>query len=86
MMRMGRHLGFLAATSLVLSGCGGGDGSGPPTGGPSPTPTPPPAGRLFADPAQESLSVAEVQQVIAQAVGEAQARGLPSTIAVTDPP
>ena len=84
MMRMGRHLGFLAATSLVLSGCGGGDGSGPPTGGPSPTPTPPPAGRLFADPAQESLSVAEVQQVIAQAVGEAQARGLPSTIAVTD--
>ena len=34
--------------------------------------------------AQENLSVGEVQQIIAQAVGEAQARNAPATIAVSD--
>jgi len=75
----------LAALSLSLAGCGGGDtGSG--VGG-SPTPTPSPAtsaGLNFTAPAQESLSAADVQKIIAQAVGEAQARNLPSVIAVTD--
>ncbi|WP_234026906.1 heme-binding protein [Erythrobacter sp. HKB08] len=75
-----------AAIALALAGCGGDGGSAPPpTGGtPAPSPTPPPQGRLFADPALESLSVADVQQVVAQAAGEANARGLPSTIAVVD--
>ena len=76
----------VAALSLALAGCGGGGGSGNNIGGaPAPTPTPSPSpSRLFTDPAAESLSVADVQKVIAQAVGEAQARNLPSVIAVVD--
>ncbi|WP_427964687.1 heme-binding protein [Altererythrobacter sp.] len=77
---------LVAALALALASCGGGGSNAPaPTGGtPAPTPTPPASGRVFADPAAESLSVAEVQQILAQAVGEAQARGLPATIAVVD--
>ena len=80
----------LAAVSLILSGCGGGGVGAGNTGGvgsptPSPTATPAPVASLnYAVPAAESLSVADVQKVIAQAVGEAKARGLPSVIAVTD--
>lgn len=78
-------ISLVAALAMTLVSCGGGDSSPPPTGGtPGPTPTPPTSGRLFADPAAESLSIAEVQQILAQAVGEAQARGLPGTIAVVD--
>ena len=79
-----------AISALALVACGGGGGSSGPspvTGGtpaPTPTPTPTTAGRVFADPAAEALSVAEVQRVMAQAVGEAQARGLSATIAVVD--
>lgn len=77
-----------AASAFALVSCGGGGDSSAPspvTGGtPAPTPTPPASGRVFADPAAEALSVTEVQQVIAQAVGEAQARGLAGTIAVVD--
>lgn len=70
------------ALSLALSGCGGGDSS---SGGTfTPTPTPTASSRFFADPAQEALSVAEVQQVIAQAVGEARALNYPAIIAVVD--
>ncbi|EAQ27837.1 hypothetical protein NAP1_09592 [Erythrobacter sp. NAP1] len=77
------------APLLVLAACGGGDSApgGGGTGGnppPPPPPPPPPQGQLFNFPAQESLSVGEVQQIIAQAAGEASARGIPSTIAVTD--
>jgi uncharacterized protein GlcG (DUF336 family) len=82
MIRAGRLAGLVGALSLVLSGCGGGGG-----GGGSTTPvTPPttPAGGLYTAPALESLSVADVQKVLAQAVAESQARGLPSVIAVTD--
>lgn len=76
----------ILAAALALSGCGGGGSAPPPNGGGTPVPPPPPpaSGRLFADPAPVSLSVAEVQQIVAQAAGEAQRRGLPSTIAVTD--
>ena len=90
MARLKTCLAAISALALpmALSACGGGGGSDAPspvTGGtPAPTPTPPASGRLFADPAAEALSVAEVQQIIAQAVGEAQARGLAGTIAVTD--
>ena len=80
--------GVLAALSLALAGCGGGGsgGAGGGVGGPAPSPTPTSttAARLFSDPAAESLTVADVQRVIAQAVGEARARNLPSTIAVVD--
>ncbi len=81
----------LAALSLILSGCGGGGGSAATSGGVgSPTPSPSPSATAttaalnFAVPAAESLSTADVQKIIAQAVGEAKARGLPSVIAVTD--
>lgn len=87
-MTKGALLSLCAACALALNGCGGGGGNSngaPPLGGgASPTPTPPPPSRLFADPAAESLSIAEVQQILAQAVGEAQARSQPSVIAVTD--
>ncbi len=79
-----RRLGRILATAalLQLAACGGG-GSNTPTPSPTPTPTPTP-GSVYAVPAQESLSTADVQRIIAQAVGEAQARNLPSIIAVTD--
>ena len=81
---------LLAASALVLASCGSGGGSsGGATGGggtptPAPAPTPPPAGVLYAAPTLEALTTADVQQIIAQAVGEAQARNLPSIISVTD--
>ncbi len=68
--------------SLALAGCGGGDSGSGTTFEPTPTPTA--ASRFFADPSQESLSVSEVQQIIAQAVGEARALNYPAIIAVVD--
>ncbi|MGQ3179392.1 MAG: hypothetical protein ACT6SC_17515, partial [Blastomonas fulva] len=77
MMRIGKVTASLAVLALVLSSCGGGNSSGT-TPAPSPTPTPnpapPPSGGNFVAPAQESLSVGEVQTIIAQAVSEAQRR------------
>ncbi len=75
--------------ALALAACGGGGGSPGGGGGggnptPTPTPAPPPSGRLYADPAQRALSAGDVQRVVAQAVGEAQARGLSATVAVVD--
>jgi uncharacterized protein GlcG (DUF336 family) len=87
MMRIGKVTASLAAMALVLSSCGGGNSSGTtpaPSPTPTPNPTPPPAGGNFTAPAQEALTVGEVQQVIAQAVSEAQRRNLPSVIAVVD--
>lgn len=84
-IRLSHHA--VAALALALSACGGGDGGGSGSGGGTPTPTPaptPPPGAVYAAPAQESLSTADVQRIIAQAAGEAKARGLPSIIAVTD--
>jgi uncharacterized protein GlcG (DUF336 family) len=77
MPRVNPVLAIAASISLALAGCGG--------GGSSPTPTPPATPTsVFSVPAQESLSVADVKQVIAQAVAEAQARGTPAVISVTD--
>lgn len=70
------------ALSLALSGCGGGDSSSGETFAPTPTPTS--SSRFFADPASEALTTAEVQQIIAQAVGEARALNYPAIIAVVD--
>ena len=87
-MLRGKFAHLVAIAALLAGSCGGG-GSGGTTGGggqdiPLPPTSPPPAGNVFTPPAAEALSVAEVQQVIAQAVGEAQSRSLPSVIAVTD--
>lgn len=87
MMRIGKATASLAAMALVLTSCGGGNSSGTtpaPSPTPTPNPTPPPAGGNFTAPAQEALTVGEVQQIIAQAVGEAQKRNLPSVISVVD--
>ncbi len=90
-MKGGLATFWIAASALVLASCGGGGSSSGGGGGgtgtaptPSPTPTPPPAGQLFAVPAAESLSSAEVGTVIARAAAEARARGAAATIAVTD--
>ena len=87
MMRIGKVTASLAAMALVLTSCGGGNSSGTtpaPSPTPTPNPTPPPASGNFTAPAQEFLSVAEVQTIMAQAVSEAQRRNLPSVIAVVD--
>lgn len=72
---------FLAcAAAFALAACGGG-------GGGATTTTPPPVtahGSGFILPGPDALSVADVQQIIAQAVAEAKARGTPGVIAVTD--
>lgn len=80
------------APLLILAACGGEDGPQPTAGGtgsgnppPSPPPPPPPTnGGVFSVPAQESLSVADVQQVIAQAAAQANSSGAAATIAVVD--
>ncbi|PZQ20741.1 MAG: hypothetical protein DI569_14450 [Sphingopyxis macrogoltabida] len=84
--RLFRSAGFAAIAALLLSSCGGGGGGGgsTPTPAPTPVPTPTPTGGLFTPPAAESLSIADVQTVLANAIAEAQARSLPSVIAVTD--
>jgi len=74
---------WVAGAALLLASCGGGGGSSAPTPTPTPTPTPS-TGAVFTPPAQLALTAADVQQIIAQAVGEARARNTPSVIAVTD--
>jgi uncharacterized protein GlcG (DUF336 family) len=76
--------GVLAAAAFalasVVAGCGGGGGSSTATTTPvTTTPT-----SLYSAPAAQSLSVADVKTIIAQAVAEATARNLKVTIAVTD--
>ncbi|WP_324749823.1 heme-binding protein [Sphingomonas sp. LY54] len=76
----------IAIVSLLLASCGGGGGGGGGGGTQDPV-TPPPAptpANLYAVPAAEALSEADVGRVIAQAVAEASARTLPATIAVVD--
>ena len=81
-MRVTKSISALTTVAFILASCGGGSNSTTPVAV-SPPPTTPPT-RAFAVPAQESLSVADVQQVMAQAITEARARNLPATIAVTD--
>jgi uncharacterized protein GlcG (DUF336 family) len=76
--RVNPVVAVVASLALALAGCGGGGGGG---GGGSPTPPPT---SVYTPPAQESLTVGDVQQIIAQAVAEAQARGTPAVISVTD--
>ncbi|WP_426166980.1 heme-binding protein [Sandarakinorhabdus sp. DWP1-3-1] len=72
---------------LLLVGCGGG---GTPAGGssggsPGGTPsTPAQPASVFARPAAEALTTADVETVIARAVAEARARNRPGVIAVVD--
>ena len=71
------------AAAVALAACGGGGGGG--GGGTTVTPPAPPAtAGPYALPGAEALSVADVQQILAQAIAEAKARGAPAVIAVTD--
>ena len=69
----------LAALSLLLASCGGGGNSPSPAATPPPTPTPT---SVYNAPAQESLTLADVQQIMAQGVAEAKASQRPAVIAV----
>ena len=81
-MRRGPFGTALACSAaLALAACGGGGGV---SGSTTPTPTPTPPASRYALPGVEALSVADVQQIVAQAVAEAKARGTPGVIAVTD--
>ena len=79
---MRRATALLAGSALILQACSGGSTSTPtPAPAPAPAPT---ATQLYSVPGPESLSVADVQAVIAHAAAEARQRSLPSVIAVTD--
>lgn len=80
-----RSAAFAAMGALLLTSCGGGGGGGgaTPTPTPAPGPTPTPT-TVYTPPAAEALTTADVERVLAQAIAEAQARSLPSVIAVTD--
>ena len=83
---MKRGTTLLTGAALLLQACSGGGGSSGgnvPAPTPTPAPSPAPAG-LYAIPGSEALSVADVQNVIAHAAQEAQARGRPAVIAVSD--
>ncbi|WP_439567275.1 heme-binding protein [Sphingopyxis sp.] len=80
-----RSAAVAAMGALLLSSCGGGGGGTPtPSPAPTPAPTPTPTGGLYTPPAAEALTTSDVERVLAQAIAEAQARSLPSVIAVTD--
>jgi uncharacterized protein GlcG (DUF336 family) len=65
-------LASMAASVVLLAGCGGGAGGGGGCSGACEAASP------------NALTVADVQQVIARSVGEAQAQGSKATIAVVD--
>jgi len=81
---MKRKTSCVAIIALVLASCGGGGGGGTSSAGPTPGPPTPGQTALYTVPAQEALTVADVQRIIAQGVAEAQARGLPGNFAVVD--
>ena len=72
----------------LTSGCGGGGGTSSTTAVSIAPPPPPPIASqaLFSVPALESLSPANVETIISQAVSEADARNLPAVISVVDRP
>lgn len=83
-----RRAGTALAALALLSACGGGGGSssggGGSSGGSGGGSSGGGGGALYAVPAQESLSVADVQTVIAHAAAQASADSRPAVIAVVD--
>ncbi|MFN9926256.1 MAG: heme-binding protein [Phenylobacterium sp.] len=77
-----RARGALFVAALAVAGCGGGGGSSVPTT--APTTTGGGAQSLYNLPAASALTVADVQQILAQGVAEARARNQQAVIAVTD--
>ena len=80
---MRKGTSYLAIAALLLASCGGGSGGSP---APQPKEPDPPVGSqpVFQTPAVVGLSVADIQQIIAQGVAEAQAQGQPSGFVVID--
>ncbi len=81
-MRISKSVAAVTALAFLLASCGGGGSSTTPVV--TPPPPPPPPSTVFPVPAQESLSTADVEKIMAQAITEAKGRNLPSIIAVTD--
>ncbi len=73
----------MAACSLLLASCGSGGSTASSSPAPSPSPTPT-VSNPFTPPATEALSIGDVQQIVAQAVTQAQADGRPAVISVVD--
>jgi uncharacterized protein GlcG (DUF336 family) len=82
-MRLRGGTSLLCVAALILASCGDGGSSPAPAPTPAPAPAPSPGGR-YTPPAQVALSAADVGQVVAQAVAQADTLGRPATIAVTD--
>ncbi len=80
-MKVRSTIGFVSAFSLALAGCGGGGGT---SSAVTPPPPPSPPATVYQVPAQEALTIADTQQIIAQAVAEAQARNTRVSVAVVD--
>lgn len=76
-----RAVAALTSVAFVLASCGGGGGGSTATPTPTPTPSQSP---IYAAPAQEALTSADVQKILAQTIEEAAARSKPAVIAVTD--
>jgi uncharacterized protein GlcG (DUF336 family) len=82
-MTFRRFTALLTITAFTLASCGGGGSSSASSSG---------SGSTFSSPAaiafpaitQQALTSVEVQQIMAQAIEEAAARGKPAVIAVTD--
>ena len=76
-----RTTAALATAALLLASCGGGGNSPSPAATPAPSPTPT---SVYTAPAQEALTLADVQRIMAQGVAEAKASQRPAVIAVVD--
>ena len=73
-----------ALATIALAACGGG-GSSTPSSAVTPTPTgTATAAASYTAPAQEALTVGDVQKVLAQAAAQASADSSPATVAVVD--
>ncbi len=75
-----RTTSTIAIASLLLASCGGATSA---VTAPQP-PTPQPVTAVFQTPQQANLTVADIQRIISQGVGEAQAQGRPSGFVVID--
>jgi uncharacterized protein GlcG (DUF336 family) len=84
----GARAALAGSLALLVAACGGGNSapaspvSGTQPGGGTPTSATPAS--VFARPAAEALTTADVESIVARAVEEAQARGTPAVIAVVD--
>jgi uncharacterized protein GlcG (DUF336 family) len=79
---MKRAIASVTSLAFLLASCGGGSGADTSTSPAAPSPAP--TGTVYTPPARVGLTVADVQQIVAQTSAEATARGHPATIAVVD--